>query len=92
MTDFLQLPGRLPQPMEAAFAMNCLLHVPPADQPRVLKAVHDVLTPEGLFFLGKYGGIEFQGVRAGKRRVGAELPPLHAGKLRCVQEHVSAPN
>jgi hypothetical protein len=34
------------------------------DLPSVLKAVHDVLTPDGLFFLGQYGGIEFQGVRA----------------------------
>jgi SAM-dependent methyltransferase len=63
-SDFLQLPTRLEQPMEAAFAMNCLLHVPPADLPGVLKAVHDVLTPDGLLFLGQYGGIAFQGVRA----------------------------
>jgi SAM-dependent methyltransferase len=67
VTDFLQLPARLPQPMDAAFAMNCLLHVPPADLPRVLEAVHAVLQPEGLFFLGQYGGIEFQGVRAQDR-------------------------
>jgi hypothetical protein len=50
--------------MDAAFALNCLLHVPPADLPRVLKAVDDVLTPDGLLFLGQYGGIELQGVRA----------------------------
>ena len=29
----------------------------------MLKAVHDVLAPSGLFFLGQYGGISFQGVR-----------------------------
>lgn len=49
--------------MDAAFAMNCLLHVPPTDLPRVLRVVHDVLVPDGLFFLGQYGGINFQGVR-----------------------------
>jgi SAM-dependent methyltransferase len=64
VSDFLQLPARLPHQMDAAFAMNCLLHVPPADLPRVLTAVRDVLNPEGLFFLGQYGGVEFQGVRA----------------------------
>ncbi len=62
--DFLELPARLPRPMDAVFAMNCLLHVPPADLPRVLEAVHDVLSPDGLFFLGQYGGINFQGIRA----------------------------
>jgi SAM-dependent methyltransferase len=66
-TDFLQLPARLPWPMDAAFAMNCLLHVPPADLPRVLEAVRAVLRPDGLFFLGQYGGIAFQGVRAQDR-------------------------
>jgi SAM-dependent methyltransferase len=63
VSDFLELPARLPQPMDAAFAMNCLLHVPPADLPRVLTVVREVLGPEGVFFLGQYGGIEFQGVR-----------------------------
>jgi SAM-dependent methyltransferase len=62
--DFLELPARLAEPMDAAFALNCLLHVPPADLPRVLQAVRDVLAPSGLFFLGQYGGICFHGVRA----------------------------
>jgi SAM-dependent methyltransferase len=62
--DFLHLPALLPHPMDAAFAMNCLLHVPPADLPRVLTAVHGMLGPEGLVFVGQYGGVDVQGVRA----------------------------
>jgi hypothetical protein len=44
------------------FALNCLLHVPPADLPSALRAAHDVLVPGGMFFLGQYGGIQFQGI------------------------------
>jgi SAM-dependent methyltransferase len=62
-TDFLHLPEHLPHPMDAAFALNCLLHVPPDDLPRVLHTIHGVLEPDGLFFLGQYGGIDFHAVR-----------------------------
>jgi SAM-dependent methyltransferase len=64
VADFLSLPACLDTPLDAAFALNCLLHVPPDDLPRVLRAIHDVLAPGGLFFLGQYGGVEFHGVRA----------------------------
>ena len=64
VADFLSLPARLAEPLDAAFALNCLLHVPPDDLPRVLGAIRDVLVPGGLFFLGQYGGIDFHGVRA----------------------------
>jgi len=59
--DFLMLdfPG---SSFDAAFALNCLLHVPRQDLPRVLLAVHDVLKPKGLFYLGLYGGEEHEGV------------------------------
>ncbi|HEY3905553.1 MAG TPA: hypothetical protein VGM14_16720 [Streptosporangiaceae bacterium] len=40
----------------AAYAMNCLLHVPNAELPAVLSSVAGVLWPGGLFFLGVYGG------------------------------------
>jgi SAM-dependent methyltransferase len=58
--DVLHL--RLERTFDAAFAMNCLLHVPIEDLPDALTAVHDVLVPRGLFYLGQYGGIERSGV------------------------------
>ena len=45
--DFLCL--SVDQPVDAVFAMNCLLHVPPADMPRVLERVRGLLGPGGLF-------------------------------------------
>lgn len=58
--DFLHL-GFDPESFDAVFAMNCLLHVPNADLPDVLKAVRTVLRPGGLFFLGLYGGLSHEG-------------------------------
>ena len=59
--DFLSLDFP-PAVFDAVFALNCLLHVPSADLPRVLAAVHRVLRPGGLFFYGVYGGYTFEGV------------------------------
>jgi len=47
---------------DAVFALNCLLHVPGQDLPRVLTAIQGVLKPRGLFYLGMYGGKEQEGV------------------------------
>ena len=59
--DFLRLD--FPESsFDSAFALNCLLHVPRQDLPQVLLAVHDVLKPKGLLYLGLYGGKEFEGV------------------------------
>ena len=41
---------------DAAYALNCLLHVPDADLPDVLATIRATLRPGGLFFLGVYGG------------------------------------
>jgi len=62
--DCTDLPGLLRRSFDAVFALNCLLHVPPTELPRALTAVHDVLLPDGLFFLGQYGGIDFRGYYA----------------------------
>jgi len=53
----LEMPARF----DAAFAMNSLLHTPPADLPNALRRVHDVLAPGGVFYLGQYGGVAFDG-------------------------------
>jgi SAM-dependent methyltransferase len=47
---------------DAVFALNCLLHVPKADLPRVLQGIRSLLVPTGLFYLGIYGGVEYEGV------------------------------
>ena len=59
--DFLHLDFP-PASFDAVFALNCLLHVPSADLPRVLGAVHRLLRPDGLFFYGVYGGFAHEGV------------------------------
>jgi SAM-dependent methyltransferase len=59
--DFLNLdfPERS---FDAIYALNCLLHVPKKDLPRVLQALRALLQPAGLFYLGLYGGKDYQGV------------------------------
>jgi SAM-dependent methyltransferase len=41
---------------DAAYAFNCLLHVPNADLPAVLAAIRALLRPGGWLYLGVYGG------------------------------------
>lgn len=62
--DFLHLDFP-PESFDAVFAINCLLHVPSADLPRVLEAIRDVLKPGGLFYYGVYGGYRWEGVWPG---------------------------
>jgi SAM-dependent methyltransferase len=47
---------------DAAFAMNSLLHLPKRDLPAVLERIETVLKPDGLFFVGVYGGIDSEGI------------------------------
>jgi SAM-dependent methyltransferase len=51
--DFKNL-GFPPESFDAAFAMNCLLHVPNADLPAALRSIADVLRRGGLLFLNVY--------------------------------------
>jgi SAM-dependent methyltransferase len=61
--DFLSLHAHFPPgSFDAVFALNCLLHTPSAELPRVLAEIHRVLRPGGLFFYGVYGGFSFEGV------------------------------
>ena len=46
---------------DAIYAMNCLLHVPRGDLPKVMEALQGLLRPGGLFYWGQYGGIEREG-------------------------------
>jgi SAM-dependent methyltransferase len=48
---------------DAVYALNSLLHLHKAEMPTVLKSINEVLEPGGLFFLGVYGGFDFEGTR-----------------------------
>jgi SAM-dependent methyltransferase len=54
VADFLSL-GVPPESFDAVYALNCLLHVPTPDMPRVLKAISEVLVPGGLLYAGTWG-------------------------------------
>ncbi len=47
---------------DAIYAMNCLLHVPKDQIRAVLGEIHRVMTPQGLFYMGVYGGQDSEGV------------------------------
>lgn len=47
---------------DSVYALNCLLHVPKTDIENVLLEIKRVLKPEGLFYLGVYGGENHEGV------------------------------
>lgn len=49
-------------PFDAVYAINSLLHLPKAEFLPVLRQIEGVLRPGGLFFLGVYGGQDFEGV------------------------------
>jgi SAM-dependent methyltransferase len=70
--DFLNL-GFEPESFDAVYAMNCLLHVPNADLPQVLRAVHAVLRPGGLFYVGLWGGMSEEGTLPDDRQVPARF-------------------
>jgi SAM-dependent methyltransferase len=55
-------PDLPPESFDAVYALNCLLHVPNTDLPDVLSAIHVLLRPTGLFFLGVYGGAQEEGI------------------------------
>jgi SAM-dependent methyltransferase len=46
---------------DAVLAFNSLLHVPKANFSSVLGALKKLLKPNGLFYLGQYGGIDKEG-------------------------------
>ena len=51
-----------PDSFGAVYAMNCLVHVPKSQLRGVLEGIRRVMKPGGLFYLGLYGGREFEGV------------------------------
>jgi SAM-dependent methyltransferase len=53
-----------PESFDAAYAFNCLLHVPNAEMDTVLKAIQTPLAPDALLYVGVYGGADVEGVLA----------------------------
>lgn len=47
---------------DAVYALNCLLHVPKSELPAALREIGRVLKPDGLFYMGVYGGVDSEGV------------------------------
>ncbi|WP_144941979.1 bifunctional 2-polyprenyl-6-hydroxyphenol methylase/3-demethylubiquinol 3-O-methyltransferase UbiG [Paenibacillus sp. 32O-W] len=47
---------------DAVYALNCLLHVPNHEMGDVLSGIRRVLKPDGVFFLGLYGGQDSEGI------------------------------
>jgi SAM-dependent methyltransferase len=52
-------------PFDAAFGMNCLLHVPNAQLAMVLERIAGALRPGALVYLGQWGGSGDEGPWAG---------------------------
>jgi SAM-dependent methyltransferase len=60
VADFFSL-GVSPASFDAVYALNCLLHVPSPDLPRVLESIGEVLVPGGLFYVSTWGGADEEG-------------------------------
>jgi SAM-dependent methyltransferase len=86
--DFLHLDFP-PASFDAVYAINCLLHVPKADLPAVLAALRTVLRPDGLFYLGLYGGEDSEGVWPGDDHEPKRFFSFHTddGIQRAVRPH-----
>ncbi|MBU5483793.1 GNAT family N-acetyltransferase [Clostridium sp. MSJ-11] len=59
--DFYNI-GKLNKKFHSVWAMNCLLHVPKENLPKVLNEIEKILEPGGIFFMGVYGGEDSEGV------------------------------
>jgi SAM-dependent methyltransferase len=53
-----------PESFDAAYSLNCLLHVPNAEMDAVLEAMQLALAPDALLYVGVYGGADVEGVLA----------------------------
>ena len=47
---------------DAVYALNSFLHLSKSELPAVLENVRRILRPAGLFYLGVYGGFDFEGI------------------------------
>src|ERR1051325_3653462 len=61
LMDIVHL-GLLDTSFEAIYALNSMLHLPKKELPAALQNIRRILKPNGLFFLGVYGGYDFEGI------------------------------
>nr|MBN2278495.1 methyltransferase domain-containing protein [candidate division Zixibacteria bacterium] len=47
---------------DAVWALNSLLHIPKRDLSQVLQNIGRLMTDDGLFYMGAYGGVDFEGI------------------------------
>lgn len=59
--------GQIERTFDAVFSMNCLLHIPGSDLPRILDLIRTKMNDGGLFYLGIWGGDAFEGIFEGDR-------------------------
>lgn len=52
----------LNQYYDGLFSMNCLLHIPSKDFPGILGKIKNILSNDGLFYLGLWSGDNFEGI------------------------------
>ncbi len=50
-----------PHSFDCVYSMNCFLHIPKKDLNRALEETRRVMKASGLFYLGVYGGRDFEG-------------------------------
>ncbi len=48
---------------DAVYSLNSMLHLSKTELPGVLRTIESLLNPEGLFYMGVYGGNDFEGIR-----------------------------
>jgi len=58
----IECPGLIDNSFDAVWAMNSLLHIAKNDIESVLSDIKRILKPGGLFYLGMYGGRDFEGI------------------------------
>lgn len=51
-----------PHSFDAVYSLNCLLHLPQDELSIALHQINAVLKPQGLFYLGVYGGYNYEGI------------------------------
>lgn len=51
-----------PDSFDAAWAMNCIHHIPTEDLPGVLAGIANVLRPGGIFYVAVWGGRDIEGM------------------------------
>ena len=54
--------NKLHKRFDSVFSMNCLLHIPKKDFPNILKLIKGQIKSGGLFYLGIWGGDDFEGI------------------------------